>query len=99
MTIGIVKLTLKTLPRHNGVIPIKITGQTLKEHMSDFITNDDSTKGKVPNINIINDLHDIRGKTSVNILVSNYTNKHAIFNKGKYIGCLEPAVEDSVNRD
>ena len=61
-TIGIVKLTLKVLLRHNGVIPIKVTGQALKEHMAYFITNDDSTKGKDPNINIVNGLHDIRGK-------------------------------------
>ena len=30
-TIGIVKLTLKIVPRHNGAIPIKIKGQALKE--------------------------------------------------------------------
>ena len=71
---GIVKSTLKILPRHNGVITIKMTGKTLKEHTAYFITNDDYTKGKDPNINIINGLHDIKGKTSVNILVSNYTN-------------------------
>ena len=99
VTIGIVKSTLKILPRHNGVIPIKITGQALKEHRVYFITNDDSTKGKDPNINIINGLHDIKGKTSVNVLVSNFTNKHATFNKGEYIGWLEPAIEDNVNSD
>ena len=99
MTIGIVKLTLKVLPRHNGVIPIKITGQALKEHMAYFITNDDSTKGKDPNINIINGLHDIKGKTTINVLVSYYTNKHITFKKGEYIGYLEPAIEDSVNSD
>ena len=67
--------------------------------MAYLITNDDSTKGKDPNINIVNGLHDIKGKTSVNILVSNYTNKHIMFNKGEYTGCLEPATEDSVNDD
>ena len=61
-TIGTVKLTFRILPRHNGVVPIKITGQTLKEHMAYFITNDDSTKGKDPNTNIINGLHDIKEK-------------------------------------
>ena len=63
--------------------------------MAYFIT-DDSTKGRDHNINIINGIHNIKGKTSVNILVSNYTNKHIMFNKGEYIGCLEPAIEDSV---
>ena len=38
-------------------------------------------------------------KLSVNVLVSNHTNKHVMFNKGKYIGCLEPAMEDSANSD
>ena len=67
--------------------------------MAYFITNEDSTKGRDPNINIINGIHDIKGKTSVKVLVSNYTNKHIMFNKGEYIGCLEPAIEDSANSD
>ena len=61
-TIGIVKMTLKLPPRHNDVIPIKITGQAIKEHMADFITDEDSTKGRDPNINIINNIHNIKGK-------------------------------------
>ena len=66
-TIVIVKSTLKILPRHNCVIPIKITGQAIKEHMAYFITDEESTKGRDPNINIINGIHNIKGKTSVNI--------------------------------
>ena len=46
-----------------------------------IISNQDSTKGKDPNINIINSICNIKGETSVNILVSNYTNKHITFNK------------------
>ena len=72
--IGIVKSTLKILPRYNGVMPIKITGQAIKDQMAYFIAGEDSTKGSDPNINIINGIHNIKGKTSVNILVSNYTN-------------------------
>ena len=60
--------------------------------MAYFITNDNSTKGRDPNINIINSIHNIKGKTSVNILVSNYKNKHITFNKGEYIGHLEPTI-------
>ena len=66
-TIGIVKSTLKIPPRYNGVIPIKIKVQTIKEHMAYFISDQDSTKGKDPNINIINGIHNIKGKTSMNI--------------------------------
>ena len=99
VTIGIGKPTLKILPKHNGAIPIKFTGQAIKEHMAYFITDEDSIKGRDPNINIINGIHNIKGKTSVNVLVSNYTNKHIAFNKGEYIGSLEPAIEDSVTSD
>ena len=67
--------------------------------MAYFITDDNSTKGRDPNINIINSIHKIKGKTSVNILVSNYTNKHITFNKGEYIGCLEPTLMDDMTID
>ena len=62
--------------------------------MADSITNDNSKTGRDSNINIVDGIHKIKGKTSVNILVSNYTNKHITFNKGEYIGCLEPAITD-----
>ena len=92
-TVGIAKTTLKIPPRHNGIVPIKIKGHTIKGHMTHFINNSDSIKGKDPNINIINDIHNIKGKTSVNILVSNYTNRHITFNKGEYAGHLETTIE------
>ena len=31
--------------------------------------------------------------------MSNFTNKHIKFNKGEYIGCLEPTLEDSMTSD
>ena len=71
-TIGTVKSSLKIPPRHNGAIPIKITGPVTGGHMAYIITDDNSTKGRDPNINIINGIHSIKGKTSVNVLVSNY---------------------------
>ena len=67
--------------------------------MAYFITDDNSTKGRNPNINIINGIHKIKGKTSVNILVYNHTNKHITFNKGEYIGCLEPTLTDDMTID
>ena len=91
-TIGTVKSSLKIPPQHNGVIPIKITGPVIEEHMAYFITNDNSTKGRDPNINIISGIHNIKGKTSGNILVPNYAKKHVTFNKKEYIGCLEPTI-------
>ena len=67
--------------------------------MAYFITDDNITKGRGLNINIINGIHKIKGKTSVNILVSNYTNKHITFNKGEYVGYLEPAITDDTKID
>ena len=82
-TIGIVKSTLKIPPRHNGIVPIKIKGHSFTGHMTCFISDQESTKGKHPNIYIVNGIHNIKGKTSVNILVSNYSNKHNTFNRGR----------------
>ena len=61
-TIGIVKSTLKILPRHNGVIPIKSQVKHLRNIWAYFITDEDSTKGRDPNINIINAIHNIKEK-------------------------------------
>ena len=64
-----------------------------------YLLMDDSTpKGKDTNINIIDDIHKIKGKTSINILISNYTNKHLTFHKGEYIRDLKPAVLDSTDQ-
>ena len=90
-TIGTVKSTLKIPPRHNGVVPIKISGPLITTHTAYFITNDSTQKERDPNINIIDGIHKVKDRTSVNILVSNYTNKHLTFHKGEYIGHLEPA--------
>ena len=37
----------------------------------------------------------LKAKLSVNILVSNYTNKQIMFNKGEYVGHMEPPIEDT----
>ena len=70
-----------------------------EEHLAYFITDDYTSKGKDPNINIISSIHKIKGKTSVNVLVSNYTNKHLTFHKGEYVRHLEPAVMDDTTID
>ena len=93
-TMGTVKSTLMIPPQHNGVIPIKISGPIIEEHMAYFISVNNTSKGKDPNINIISGIHKIKGKTCVNIHVSNYANKHLTFCKKEYIGHLEPAVID-----
>ena len=42
-------------------------------------------------------IHKIKDRSMVNILVSNYTNKHLTFHKGEYIGHLELIVLDSTD--
>ena len=97
-TIGTVKSTLKIPPRHNGVLPFKISGLLITTHTAHFITDDSTPKGRDPNINITDGIHKIKDRTSVNILISNYTNKHLTFHKREYIGHLEPVVLDSTDQ-
>ena len=66
-TIGIVKSTIKIPLDTMCVVPIKITGLAINEHMAYFITDEDFKKGRDPNINIIYGIQNIKGKTSVNI--------------------------------
>ena len=94
MTIGIVKSTLKIIPRHNGIIPSKIKGHSIIGQTAGFISNQESTKGKDPNINIVNGIHNIKGRTFFNILVLNFSNKYVTFNKGEYVGHLENIDEE-----
>ena len=94
MTIGIVKSTPKIPPRHNGIVPIKIKGKSTTGWMAWFISDQESAKGKDLYINIVNGIHNIKGRTSVNILASNYSNKHITFNKGECMGHLENIDEE-----
>ena len=96
--IGTVKSTLKVPSRHNGVIPIKISGPLITTDMAHFITDDNTPKGRDPNINIPDGIHKIKNRSTVNVIVSNYTNKHLTFHKGEYIGHLEPLEQDSTDQ-
>ena len=98
-TIGTVKSTLRIPPQHNGIVPIKISEPIIETHVVYFLIDDNTPKGKDPNLNKISGIHKIKGKTSVNVLVSNYTNKHLTFHKGEYIGHLEPVVMDNNTAD
>ena len=98
-TIGTVKSTLKIPPRHNGVVPIKISGLLITTHTAHFITwMTAHPKAETLTLNIIDGIHKIKDRSMVNILISNYTNKHLTFHKGEYIGHLEPIVLDSTDQ-
>ena len=67
--------------------------------MAYIITDNNTTKGRDPTVNIINGIQKIKGKTSVNVLVSNYTHKHITFHKGEYVGYLESTLTDDTTID
>ena len=73
---------------------MKIKGHTIKGHMAYFISDQDSKEGKGPNIHIIDGFHNIKGRTYVNVFISNYTNKYVTFNKGEHVGHLKLSLED-----
>ena len=73
---------------------MKIKEHTIKEHVAYFISDQDLKKGKDPDIQIINGIQNIKGRTYVNVFISNHTNKHITFNKGEDVGHLEPPIED-----
>ena len=74
---------------------MKIKGHTIKGYIAYFISDKKSKKGKDPNIHITDGIYNIKGITYVNVLISNYTNKHITFNKGEHVGHLEPPIEDT----
>ena len=55
-------------------------------------------KERIQTLKIIDGIHRSRARHLLNILVSNYTNKHLTFHKGEYTGHLEPAVLDSTDQ-
>ena len=85
-------------PRHNGVVPIKISRPLITTDTTHFVMDDSTPKGRDPNINITDGIHKIKDRSTVNVLISNYTNKHLTFHKGKYIGHLELIELDSTEQ-
>ena len=67
--IGTIKSTLKIPPRHNGVVLIKISGLLITTDTAHFVTDDRRSKAREgPNINIIDGIHRIKDRSTVNVL-------------------------------
>ena len=71
-------------------MPIKISRPSITTDTAHFIADASTHKRKDPNISIIEGIHKIKDRSTVNVIVSNYTNKHLTFHKGKYIRHLDP---------
>ena len=84
---------------HLGTIPIKISGPLFTTDTAHFIMDNSTPKGRNPNINIIDGFHNIKNRSTVNVIVSNYTNKHLTFHKGEYIGHLKPFEQESTDQE
>ena len=61
--------------------------------MGYFISNQHTNKAFDPNINVIDEIYNIKGRSTIHSLVANYTNKHVTFNKGQCIGLIEPSMD------
>ena len=91
--ITVVKSTLNIQSRHNGVIPITIKGHNVKAPVGYFISNRHINRGLDPNICMIDGIYKIKSRSTLHILIANYTNKHVTFNKGQCIGHVEPTID------
>ena len=87
------KSPLKIPPRYDGSIPITIKGHNLKTPVGYFISNQHINRALDPNIHVIDGIYNIKGRSTLHILVVNYTNKHVTFNKGQCIGHIEPSID------
>ena len=61
--------------------------------MGYFISNQHTNKALDPNIHVIDGIYNIKGRSTLCILVANYINKHVTFNKGQCIGHMEPSID------
>ena len=86
------KSPLKIPARNNDITPI-IKGHNLKTPIGYFISNQHINKGLDPNIHVIDGIYNIKGTSTLHVLVANYSNKHVTFNKGQCIGHIEPSTD------
>ena len=63
----------------------------LKAPVGYFIGNHHIYRRLDPNIQALDGIYNIKDKSTLHILVANFTNKHVTVNKGQYIGLIEPS--------
>ena len=90
--IAVVKSPLKTPPRHNGVIPITIKGNSLKALVGYFISNQHINRRLDPSINVVDGIYNIKDRSTLHVLVAKYTNT-CTFNAEQCIGHIEPFID------
>ena len=73
--IALVTSTLKILPKHNGMVPIKFRGHNLQDQMAYSFSNKHTKKRNDPNIHIFNGIYNVKGKSTLSVMGSYYNQK------------------------
>ena len=81
---------LKIPPRHNSKVTIMFRGHNLQDQVAYFISNHHTKKAIDPNINILNSIYNMKGKSTLYIMVDNYTNKHITLTKDNALDIWNP---------
>ena len=84
---------LKIPPKHNGTVPIKFWGHNVQDQVAYVISNQHTKKDLDPNIHILVGIYNIKGKSTLYVMIAKYTNKCITFNKEQYIGHMEPTID------
>ena len=92
--VAIVKSTLTIMPTHNGIIPMKIKGHTIKGHMAYFISDQDSKKGRTPTYTSLMESITSKEEHMLKFLSQITPTTHIIFKKEEHVGHLELPIED-----
>ena len=91
--IAVVKPPLQIPLRHNAIIPVAIKGHSLKNPVAYFFSNQHVNRRLNLNIHGIDGIYNIKDKSTLHILVANYTGKHVTLNKGQTIGHKELSID------
>ena len=91
--IAIVKSPLKMPSRHKDIIPVTIKGHNLKATVGCFISNQHINCRLDLNNHVLDGIYDIKDKSMLHTLTTNYTNKHVTFNKGQCICHMQPSID------
>ena len=82
--------TIQIPPRHNRAISVSIRGHNIKTPTACFI----GSQYTVPEVKLIDGVHDILCNVTLQVLVINNSNQHVNFPKGMKIGHLEPPIDE-----
>ena len=61
--------------------------------MGYFISNQHTNRRLDPSIYVIDGIYNIKDRSTLHVRVAKYMNKHVMFNKGQYIGHIEPSID------